>query len=351
MSKPERPTLVVVAGFLGAGKTTLILKAAELLIASGKRAGVILNDQDGGLVDTQHAIARGNLVREVADGCFCCRFSEFIGAAAELATYKPDVIFAEPVGSCTDLSATVIRPVQELYGDCLCIAPLTVLFDPTAIRDCLGADANAHVRYLATEQLKEADVVCSTREDLYRNQAAFRFPIDFELSGVTGQGVREWLEQVLYSRRVPGARALDIDYEQYAEAEAALGWLNIHAHVNLAKPRSLSLFCGPLLDSIEAALTQAGITIAHLKIFDRTSTGWMKASICRNGGEPLPEGDLLGDPSRRHEFALNLRALASPEDLKQVVERCLNRVDGELRITHFRAFSPPAPNPERRREC
>ena len=345
----NRPALVIVGGFLGAGKTTLILKAAELLSACGKRPAIILNDQDSGLVDTQHAIARGNLVREVADGCFCCRFSEFIAAAAELTTYKPDVIFAEPVGSCTDLCATVIRPIQDLYGEHFRVASLTVLVDPNAAQDCFGPDVNSHLRYLAEHQLREADVVCTTREDLCRNAPDLPFPIDFRLSGLTGQGVREWLEEVLHSQRIPGTRPLDIDYKQYAEAEAALGWLNMHAQVDLVAPLSPSLLCGPLLDSIEAALTQVGITIAHLKILDRTSAGWIKASICTNSAEPVPEGDLLADPSTHHEFALNLRALARPEQLEELVSASVARLDGDLRITHFHAFSPPAPRPEHRR--
>lgn len=346
MSELNHSTLVIVGGFLGAGKTTLILKAAELLRARGKRPAIILNDQDAGLVDAEHARARGNLVREVADGCFCCRFSEFIDVAAELATYRPDVIFAEPVGSCTDLCATVLRPLEALHGERLRLAPLTVLLDPTAVEHRLGSDANHHLRYLADQQLREADVICTTREDLSRSAPDLPFPVDFKLSGLTGQGVQEWLEEVLHSGRIPGTRPLDIDYQQYAEAEAALGWLNVHARVDLATPLSPSLLCGPLLDVIEGALTEAGIAIAHLKIFDRTSSGWVKASICANGAEPLPEGDILADPSTQHEFALNLRALAEPEQLEHIVGASLVRIGGDVRVIHFRAFSPPAPKPE-----
>ena len=130
MAEQAVPILVIVGGFLGAGKTTLIFKAVDLLRKKGKRAAVILNDQDAGLVDTHHAMARGIRVREVAGGCFCCRFSEFATVANELAAEHPDVIFAEPVGSCIDLTATVVRPVQAIFGDQLRVAPLTVLLDP-----------------------------------------------------------------------------------------------------------------------------------------------------------------------------------------------------------------------------
>ena len=48
-----RPQLVVVGGFLGAGKTTLILAAARLLAERGLRSAIILNDQSESLVDTE----------------------------------------------------------------------------------------------------------------------------------------------------------------------------------------------------------------------------------------------------------------------------------------------------------
>lgn len=346
MVEANMPILALIGGFLGAGKTTLILGAAAILHPQGKRAAAILNDQDSGLVDTHHAAAREVMAREVADGCFCCRFSDFLAKAMELAAYQPDVIFAEPVGSCMDLSATVIRPLQDIYGDRLRVAPLTVLIDPAAARSLRGDGTDADVRYLFTQQLAEADLVCTTRQDLYPEPAELFVPVDLHLSGKTGYGVEQWLKEILQPSRVVGAHLLDVDYTRYAEAEAALGWLNLHASVDLTSPRSPALVCGPLLDGLEKTLTEAGIFIAHLKIFDRTPGGWIKASVCANGAEPVPEGDLLADPASRHEIALNLRAVADPERLRTLVLAALEGIPGSVRVRHLRAFRPPAPKPE-----
>ena len=103
-------TLVLVGGYLGAGKTTLILRVADMLRRRGQRVGVILNDQDSGLVDTRMAEAAGVDSREVAGGCFCCRFGDLLEAAQSLRRARPDVIFAEPAGSCIDIAATVVQP-------------------------------------------------------------------------------------------------------------------------------------------------------------------------------------------------------------------------------------------------
>lgn len=339
----QRPFLVFVGGFLGAGKTTLILSAARMLIERGKRVAVIMNDQDSELVDTKHAQARDIAAREVAGGCFCCRFSDLMNAAEALESYEPDVIFAEPVGSCVDLSATILQPLKSYHRDTYRLAPLTVLIDPAAASRQMDADSE----FLFRNQLAEADLACTTKSDLYADVAQLPFPIDFALSGKTGAGVSEWLEEVLAGNRVAGARLLDVDYERYADAEAALGWLNLHAEVVLTEPSSPSLVCGPLLDGIEEQLRAESIEIAHLKLFDQCASGWLKVSITGNSA-PQPEGDLLSEPAITHELALNLRALGDPEELRRIVEHSLDEVAGKVAVRHLRAFRPAAPTPEHR---
>ena len=62
------PKLILVSGFLGAGKTTLIVRAAEILLRRGVRVAVITNDQDAGLVDTRFTQAKSIPTEEVAGG-------------------------------------------------------------------------------------------------------------------------------------------------------------------------------------------------------------------------------------------------------------------------------------------
>ena len=69
----------------------------------------VLNDQGAELVDTSFVDANGILTGQVVGGCFCCRLSDLIYAAEALRDHMPEVIFAEAVGSCTDISATVLN--------------------------------------------------------------------------------------------------------------------------------------------------------------------------------------------------------------------------------------------------
>ena len=89
---------IMVGGFLGAGKTTALLRLAEMLKGRGKRVGLITNDQSTGLVDTTLARSRGVATEEITGGCFCCRFDSLTAAAKKLSDReRPDVFLAEPV--------------------------------------------------------------------------------------------------------------------------------------------------------------------------------------------------------------------------------------------------------------
>src|SRR5437762_14070753 len=122
---------VMIGGFLGAGKTTAIVRLARHLSGQNLKVGLITNDQSLGLVDTAMLGANGFDVEEITGGCFCCRFNLLVAAAEKLSEQtRPDVFEAEPVGSCTDLKASVSYPLRRTYGYDYSIAPLSVMMHP-----------------------------------------------------------------------------------------------------------------------------------------------------------------------------------------------------------------------------
>src|SRR5271170_5256571 len=128
----KRVRFLLIGGFLGAGKTTTMARLARTYMALGQRIGLVTNDQAQDLVDTNSLRAQGFPVEEVAGACFCCRFDDLVSRVGQLQEHeRPDVILAEPVGSCTDLVATVVQPLRDLYGDRFQIAPFPVLFKPS----------------------------------------------------------------------------------------------------------------------------------------------------------------------------------------------------------------------------
>src|SRR5438477_2605092 len=166
----KRLRFIMIGGFLGAGKTTTISRLAHFYINQGRRVGLVTNDQAQDLVDTNSLRAQGFPVEEVAGACFCCRFDDLVGQVGRLEqNERPDVILAEPVGSCTDLVATVVQPLRDLYGTRFEVAPYPVLFKPShglkILRNEAGAGFSPKAAYIFRKQLEEADAIVINRID------------------------------------------------------------------------------------------------------------------------------------------------------------------------------------------
>jgi hypothetical protein len=169
-----------------------------------------------------------------------------------------------------------------------------------------------------------------------------------QVSAATEQGVSAWLNEVLSGALTNNRDTLDIDYLRYAQAEAALTWLNLQATLKPVIPMTPAMAIGPFLDALDISLTAAGISIVHLKIIVTSPTGFVKAAMCGNGQEPQVEGALDDSPSSRLDLLLNLRALGSAQHVREAVERDLSQFQGILEDVNLDCFTPAAPKPERR---
>jgi hypothetical protein len=246
------------------------------------------------------------------------------------------VIFAEPVGSCTDISATVLRPLRELHSSNFRLAPFTVCVDPSRAWAIARPNANPHLTFLFQNQLAEADLICYTKSDLYPDAPVS--PNARYVSAQTGQGVAAWLDEILFGKLAPGTRTLDIDYDEYARAEAALAWLNMTATIECRPAIAPAMLLGPLLDRIASSLE-----IVHLKATDNSESGFLKAAMCNNHDEPQIEGALDASPAVSHEILLNLRAAGRPEPVRAVVEESMAEVTGRILHHEIACFTPGPP--------
>ena len=354
----------MVGGFLGAGKTTAIIRLARSLTERGRRVGLITNDQSVGLVDTTLARSQGFPVEEITGGCFCCRFNTLVDAADRLSVEaRPDVFLAEPVGSCTDLRAEVSYPLRRMYGDAFEIAPLSVLVDPLRALRVLGLEAgrsfSQKVLYVYDRQLAEADVIVVNKVDLLdearrerlRDALVARYPQAdvLAMSARDGSGVTPWFERVTRGAMGRGTSP-DVDYEAYAEGEALLGWLNATVRVSCDAP-----FDGnTLLRDLAAHMGDAIGTgeIAHLKM---TLTAEELASdiavLNLVAGDRVAElAHTLQAWVEAGELIVNLRAEEDPERLHDAALAALaawESAGGGRRaaIEHIEHFRPARPTP------
>lgn len=89
-----------VAGFLGSGKTTLVIDLSRRLAGESKKVAIIVNEIGEVGVDGALMSAYGLQMKEITEGCICCALSNsLMNTLQQLAKgYDPDVIFIEPTG-------------------------------------------------------------------------------------------------------------------------------------------------------------------------------------------------------------------------------------------------------------
>jgi len=357
---------VMVGGFLGAGKTTALLRLAEHFTGQGRRVGLITNDQSQGLVDTSIVESRGFPVEEITGGCFCCRFTSLTDAADKLTRdASPEVFLAEPVGSCTDLRATVQYPLRRLYGDNCRVAPLSVLVDPKRAARVLGLEPgrtfSPKVQYVYEKQLEEADLIVVNKSDTIDGPARAalehalraRFPQAevLTVSMRTGDNLPDWFTRL---SGTPADRpAMDLDYDIYADGEALLGWLNATYRITSGTPFDGNHLLQNLADAVQTRLAAVEVEIAHCKMTLSPDTGNDLAvvNLVRTDGRTEFQHRLAEDLSDG-ELILNLRAEGDPEILKTAATAALAETARGLGIDtaveHVEHFRPGRPEPTHR---
>ncbi len=193
--------LLCIAGFLGSGKTTVLLEVARALTAQGLRLAVVENEIgevgiDGGAVREQ-----GLPVRELFGGCICCTLQ--IGLVETLKAlereYGPDWVIVEPTGLAAP--GDILKLVEEHLPDLECTRVLTL------------ADAGRWemlfevVEPLVTAQLQTADIVAVNKADEVDDETlaqvtesvrslAHGAPV-LPVSATTGAGMELLLEALL----------------------------------------------------------------------------------------------------------------------------------------------------------
>ncbi len=363
--RDSRARFLVIGGFLGAGKTTALLRLARDLHARGKRVGLITNDQAAHLVDTGTLRVQGFRVEEVAGACFCCKFDELAECAEKLrAEERPDVLLGEPVGSCTDLAATVVQPLRKLYGDRYDVAPYSVLVDPARARQIVLQKGfggfSSKVAYIFLKQLEEADVICLNKVDLLsptereeivsalRNE--FRNARVLAISGLTGEGFSAWME-IVAAGGPSGRNIVEVDYDVYAEGEAELGWLNATYDLSAGAPFDADAVARDVVARIAERLQSEGAETAHLKAMVETDAGTAVANFVGAGGDARLS-QRSGAAASRGCLTVNARVHLDPARLRALAEE---EVSASARGAGFAAaatdalhFRPGRPVPTHR---
>jgi G3E family GTPase len=362
----------MIGGFLGAGKTTAIGRLAEHLKDQGRRVGLITNDQGRNLVDTAMLRSRGFATEEIPGGCFCCRFNSLVEASQRLTqATRPEVFLAEPVGSCTDLVATVTYPLRRLYGDSFTVAPVSVLVDPIRARRVFGLERGGSfsekVLYIYQKQIEEADILAISKSDLLdesqlkslKSAILNKYPTKqiLAVSVRNGFNLDRWFDLILDAEQSAG-HAMQLDYQVYADGEALLGWLNATVQLSAKKALDSEAFLESLASQVQKRLKARHAEVAHLKMTltpDESLSGEIAAiNLVRN--DFVPELSYhLEELVKMGQLIINLRAEAPPDVLGSAVRDALSAT-GKMfpglstTLDHLEHFRPGKPTPTHRLE-
>jgi Putative GTPases (G3E family) len=357
--------LHLVGGFLGSGKTTAIIGAVRVLLAQGKRAGVITNDQGKYLVDSAFFRFSDVPTVEVTGGCFCCNYDDLDDRLDQLEDLvRPDVIFAEPVGSCADIVATVVKPLLSLRRRDSSLTSFSVFVDSRLLRmRLLGLDLpfNEDVIYIFDKQIEEAGLLVINKADLLTreqdqelaNLARARFPDKqflFQDSLQPGQ-VQHWLEVLNSAPYDFQSKPLEVDYVRYGAGEARLAWLDekLVLKVPPGKADALLIY---LIQTVLDLTQKQHMPIGHLKFFIQTGEKEVKVSFPTLTDDNW-ENQVRGfGSSDEIQLLINGRIEVDASILKELIQAALvkaaNSFQAEISHVEIDYFHPGFPQPTHR---
>jgi len=349
--------LHLVGGFLGSGKTTAIMAAARALIASGKKVGVVTNDQGKYLVDTGFFKWSGMPAVEVTGGCFCCNYDDLNQRLDELVNLaRPDVIFAESVGSCADLVATVIRPMLNLRANGPAPSSFSVFVDSRLLRLHLMGQLlpfSEDVVYIFEKQLEEAGLVVINKVDLLSEtkrlevetlfRSAYPHKVYLLQNSLAPAGTHAWLHAMAGGSANPPQDTLEMDYQRYGAGEAQLAWLDQEWLLDAADGDARKILVS-ILSRIVSALKQDRVPVGHLK-FLVEAAGYQGKLSLTTLEQPAWLDQLPQIQGPKIRLLINGRVQMDAGLFKQMVDEILNSTGAQAGSVHSNAFHPGQPHP------
>ncbi len=153
--------LILFPGFLGSGKTTLVIKLAQFAVAKGKKVAILVNEIGEVGIDDQLMRQLDLNVWELLNGCICCTLSaEMVTTLQKLdAEYSPDLVIVEPSGAADPNS--ILSALPYYHGTPLESVQTFTVIDPLRLDMLIEV-----MTPLIVSQIQHADVILVSKCDL-----------------------------------------------------------------------------------------------------------------------------------------------------------------------------------------
>ncbi|WP_181898726.1 CobW family GTP-binding protein [Halobacillus trueperi] len=166
------PTYML-SGFLGSGKTTVLLKMIEECERKNRRVGVILNEL--GEVNIEKPLFQKQNVKELLNGCICCTIKEDLETTLdefilEAQKNELDLLIIEGTGVSNPLE---VKKVLEnpMYSSHFRLYSMISLIDSSTFLEYQSVfSSTADIRKLLEEQITSADLILLNKQDLTKGK-------------------------------------------------------------------------------------------------------------------------------------------------------------------------------------
>ncbi|SAK62722.1 cobalamin synthesis protein P47K [Caballeronia glebae] len=158
--------LVVIGGYLGAGKTTMI--NALLTNTEGRRVTVLVNDFGSINIDAALIRERSDDVIGLENGCVCCSIGgKLMETLIEIGArdVRPDLLVIEASGVSDPVRIAQVGMLDRAFR----LQGIVVAVDAQSIGETL---ADVYIGDIARQQIEGATSIVLTRTDLLRSDEA-----------------------------------------------------------------------------------------------------------------------------------------------------------------------------------
>jgi G3E family GTPase len=316
---------IVVGGFLGAGKTSLISALAKAYAEDGRSVAVLENEAGRAGLDSELLSSQGIKVERMLGGCACCDLLPMLlTKMKDLTDNNPaDVVLFEPSG---------VAALDSLLDTLIKHAPDPISLGVTVVMDATRYDVMRQAMApLLTGQLNATRLVVLSKVDLLSADESDEVQVQLRestpgvsvwpanLASPQAEDVAADLAKVLENTKVDGALLLsqDAPYQAYS-------W-ELNAEPPGLDPDQAVSFLGELL-AITGQGKQGVEGLAHVKLLGHDEAGSLffasgtsKADLGLRGqadgplqGRALCEVIAHGAPSAELEQSLQQAVQAHP---------------------------------------
>ncbi|WP_210365102.1 GTP-binding protein [Bacillus sp. REN3] len=183
----KKAEVVILSGFLGTGKTTLLKRILLDEKEKGRSVAVLMNELGDVSIDSD-AVESDVPLKELLGGCICCTIQDKLESQLQglLLEHRLDVIYIETTGAAhpVEVLDAVLSP---LFADKLGIKGIITTVDGTLWLN--RQTFNPQIHQLLLEQVKHADIILINKSDMLKDAEQARVTMEIQSLNPNGKSI------------------------------------------------------------------------------------------------------------------------------------------------------------------